>query len=333
MMNGIFKVKHLVNTKSILIFISFSSILSSCDKSEPGKAPQVETGAVTDITATSAKVSGNIISLGEGETDYGHCWDSETNPTLADLATHNHISAKVGIFYSDLMDLIPRKRYYVRAWASTPGHEVFGKVITFVTQPDPVTLDDIDGNNYKTIKIGNQRWMAENLKTTKYYDGTKISQLSGSNCEDPGFCWYNNDEKSYKDIYGALYNWYAVNTSKLCPAGWRVPSTDDIRELLSNIEIGAVGGLKESGTVHWISPNSDGTNETGFTALPGGCSYCNETFYEIQLGGHWWTTSVTQNDPEVARGIALYYDYDNLSWTYNSKEYCKSVRCFKIEKN
>jgi len=146
-------------------------------------------------------------------------------------------------------------------------------------------VTDIDGNVYQTVTIGTQVWMKENLKTTKYNDGTSILNVTDNvawgNLTTPGYCWYNNDETANKNIYGALYNWYTVNTGKLCPSGWHVPTDSEIKTLemylgLTQAEADAVqvyrgtdqgNKLKEAGNLHWSSPSA-GTNLSGFTALP-----------------------------------------------------------------
>lgn len=137
------------------------------------------------------------------------------------------------------------------------------------------SVKDIDGNKYKTIKIGTQIWLSENLKTTTYNDGTAIPLVKNydawAELSTQAYCWYNNDSTN-KEVYGALYNWYAVNTKKLCPEGWHVPSDEEWTELRTYLgDKGNAGlALKESGTSHWKSPNSDASNTTGFTGLPGG---------------------------------------------------------------
>jgi uncharacterized protein (TIGR02145 family) len=138
------------------------------------------------------------------------------------------------------------------------------------------TMRDIDGNVYRTVTIGSQVWMAENLKTTRYNDGTEIplvtEQPAWFHLNAPGYCWYNNDENANRAIYGALYNWYALNTGKLCPPGWHVPSDDEWAVLTAYLGGDAIAGgkMKEGGTTHWLNPNTGATNSSGFTALPAG---------------------------------------------------------------
>jgi uncharacterized protein (TIGR02145 family) len=135
---------------------------------------------------------------------------------------------------------------------------------------------DIDGNTYDTVRIGTQVWMKENLRTTRLNDGTEIQlvpyAVEWELLQTPGYCWYGNHEAFFSlNHYGALYNSYAVNTGKLCPTGWHVPTDADWVELSRYVGWDSGGGkLKEEGTVNWASPNSDATNETGFSALPGG---------------------------------------------------------------
>jgi uncharacterized protein (TIGR02145 family) len=155
---------------------------------------------------------------------------------------------------------------------------------------------DQDGNNYKTIRIGSQIWMGENLRATKFNDGTSIPMVTDKDAwrilSTPAWCWYNNDT-IYENTYGALYNGYAVNTDKLCPNGWHVSTDADwtkLVEILGGKNV-AGGKLKELGTNYWRAPNSGATNESGFTALPGGTRYANGMFVTFNRIGYWWTFS------------------------------------------
>ena len=150
-------------------------------------------------------------------------------------------------------------------------------VITTKTVVTPSnTVTDIDGNVYHTVKIGTQVWMVENLKTTKYNDGTPIPLVTANSSwailTTPGYCFYNNDANVNKATYGAMYNWYIVNTGKLCPAGWHVPIDAEWTTLTNYLgsENAAGGKLKEFGISHWVTPNDGTTNSSGFTALPAG---------------------------------------------------------------
>jgi uncharacterized protein (TIGR02145 family) len=158
-------------------------------------------------------------------------------------------------------------------------------------------VKDIDGNSYNTVVIGTQTWMAENLKVTHLNDGTIISLNVANPFGGTGsalYCWLNNDEGN-KDIYGALYDWYTMNTGKLCPSGWHVPSETEWNTIASFLGSNVAGDkLKEAGTVHWASPNTGATNETGFTALPGGMRVGGEpVLFHGNPGssGYWWGTT------------------------------------------
>jgi uncharacterized protein (TIGR02145 family) len=161
----------------------------------------------------------------------------------------------------------------------------------------PETVTDIDGNLYHTVTICSQLWMVENLKTTRYNDGSLIPLVTDSaewvNSRTPRYCWYNNDT-AYKSTYGALYNWYAVNTGKLAPTDWHIPTYEEWTVLITCLGGDSVAGgkLKETGTSHWHSPNLGATNQTGFTAVPGGYREGGlGSFGFIGFFGCWWNST------------------------------------------
>jgi len=160
----------------------------------------------------------------------------------------------------------------------------------------PEEVLDIDGNIYHTVTIGNQVWLVENFKSTKYNDGTSIPLVTGNtewiNLSTPGYCWYDNDITN-RETYGALYNWYAGQTNKLCPTGWHVPSDSEWTTLTDFLggESTAGGKLKETGTIHWDTPNTGATNESGFTSLPGGFRGAQGVCYNIGYWSQYWTTT------------------------------------------
>jgi uncharacterized protein (TIGR02145 family) len=161
------------------------------------------------------------------------------------------------------------------------------------------TIRDIDGNVYKTVIIGKQVWMAENLKTTKYHNGDTIRtttpvtlDITGESM--PKYHWAYAGEERNVDTYGRLYTWYAATDDRnVCPTGWHVPSDNDWSMLTSYLagESVAGGKLKETGVTHWKSPNTGATNQSGFTALPGGYRYGNGTFFDIGGTGNWWSST------------------------------------------
>jgi uncharacterized protein (TIGR02145 family) len=194
-------------------------------------------------------------------------------------------------------------------------------------------VSDIDGNTYNVVIIGTQVWMAEALKTTKYNDGTPIPLVTDNtawtNLTTPGYCWYNNDSATYAPTYGALYNWYTVNTGNLCPTGWHVPFDYEWTILITYLggEDIAGGKLKEAGTTHWLSPNTGATNESGFTALPNGYrSAVSGDFRSIgETGGG---RSATDNEDAVGTGWGMYY-LDTKVYHEGYKGLGGAVRCVK----
>jgi len=194
------------------------------------------------------------------------------------------------------------------------------------------TVKDIDGNIYKTVTNGNYVWMAENLKATKYNDGTNISLVTDDEQwqkYEPAYCWYDNKEAENKNKYGALYNWYAVNTKKLCPIGWRVPSKEDLVSLITFTPRDTLTGgkLKETGFVNWKIPNKGATNETGFTALSGGVRNYNGNFGLVGEQGVWWTSS-EEND-FIGFVWILTYNDSRVQPGWPSKRDGFSVRCIR----
>jgi uncharacterized protein (TIGR02145 family) len=197
-------------------------------------------------------------------------------------------------------------------------------------------MTDQDGNVYKTVTIGTQTWMAENLRTTKYNDGTAIPNVTVNNewaaLTTGAYCNYKNTTGiDTIATYGRLYNWYAVNTGKLAPIGWHVPTDAEWTTLttyLGGTSVpGAGGKLKETGTTHWISPNTGTTNETGFTALPAGGRDTDGTFSSIGDAGHWW--SATESDASHAWHRGMFYVDGGVNSYGYFKEVGFSVRCVR----
>jgi len=209
---------------------------------------------------------------------------------------------------------------------------VYGSVRYFTTSCQPVA--DIDGNLYNFVEIGTQTWMKEDLRTTKLNDGTQISLVSDISYSDelitPGYCWYENNLSFSKDKYGALYTRYAINSGKLCPIGWHVP-TDEEWTILTNYLYGeafAGSHLKEEDYTHWIFPNTEATNESGFTALPGGMLFHDRSFGNIRFVGYWWSSTEATDLSNTIREMT--YNSSNIIKTYSYWSLCGfSVRCLK----
>jgi uncharacterized protein (TIGR02145 family) len=196
------------------------------------------------------------------------------------------------------------------------------------------TVTDIDGNTYRTVVIGNQVWMAENLKTTTYNDGMPITleedNTTWSNLTTGAYCWYDNDEATYNDIYGALYNWYAVETGNLCPDGWHVPTNAEwtaLEDYLTNNGHDGTEGTALKTTSGWNNVGN-GTDDYDFTALPGG--YRNNdhgSFLSIGYYGHWWSS--TEYSSMKAWNRMLSFNNGYVYRLDDDKKYGFSVRCIK----
>ncbi len=234
----------------------------------------VSTTAISSIMATVATSGGNVTSDGGATvTSRGVCWSTIANPTTAASKTTD--GTGVGIFTSNLTGLTENTTYYVRAYSTNTYGTSYGNEVTFTTASAAGTVTDIEGNVYKTINIGTQIWMAENLKTTKYSNGDPIPNVTDgywTSLTTGAYCWYNNDA-AIKAIYGGLYNWYAVADSRnIAPTGWHVPTDAEWTTLTTFLGGDAIAGgkLKETGATHWLNENVGATNESGFTDLPGG---------------------------------------------------------------
>ena len=197
------------------------------------------------------------------------------------------------------------------------------------------TVKDIDGNVYKTITISSQVWMAENLKTTKYQNGDLIGTttpvtLDIENDSIPKFQWANGGNENNVATYGRLYTWYTVSDNRnICPTGWHVPSDTEWTTLTTypGGERVAGGKLKETGTTHWLSPNTGATNESGFTALPGGYRGYNGSFALVGKDGYWWSS--TESSIYLAYYRSMYNNTNFVSRNDTDKQNGYSVRCLR----
>lgn len=247
--------------------------------------------------------------------------------TPPDAIGHVYISAS-----AQLSGLTPGTVYHYKITATNDHGYVQTDDATFKTY-NADAIYDYEGNYYNTVHIGNQFWMAENLKSGRLNDGAEMSYVNvnniWSNLSNPGYCWPDNDEVSYKNSYGALYNWFSVNTSKLCPEGWHVPTVTEWNQLGSFLGGDSVAGnkIRESGTIHWSAPNSESTNESGFTALPAGFRYIDGSFMPPGESGYWWSSSEFSSAEAYRFGTTKVIT--GLFNHYRLKTYGYSVRCLK----
>ncbi len=313
--------------------------------------PTVNTSQITNITQTSATSGGNVSNDGGATvTTRGVCWDITPNPTISDNFTTD--GGGTGSYTSSLSGLTQNTTYYVRAYATNSAGTNYGNQINFETIAGnncPPSINDIDGNTYNTVQIGTQCWMAENLKTTTYQNGAPIPNVtddnSWANLTTGAYVWYSN-AIVFKNMYGALYNWYAVSDPNgLCPTGWHVPTHNEWTDLTNSI--GGSGSpygseLKSCRQVNspqpWPCNTSDhprwneydvnhGTDDHGFSGLPGGARHNEGPFPPVGEGAFWWSS--TQQSTGYAWGRNLFYSQGDMSVTYFKYQFGESVRCLK----
>jgi uncharacterized protein (TIGR02145 family) len=197
------------------------------------------------------------------------------------------------------------------------------------------------GNNNATVMIGNQEWSTKNLNVSKYRNGDIIPQVTDptawANLTTGAWCYYNNDPAN-GPIYGKLYNWYAVNDPRgLAPQGYHIPTDAEWSSIINFIDPNSNGGttipnqaggaMKESGTVHWTSPNTNANNTSGFTGLPGGSRGTNGNFSSIGNQGFWWSSSESNTTQSFTR--LLQYNNGVAYQGFSNKFYGYSVRCIR----
>jgi len=271
--------------------------------------PILNTTEISFITDTCAVSGGEILSDGgESISAKGVCWSTAQNPTIDDNKTTD--GTGTGEFTSFLAGLSAETWYYVRAYATNAVGTAYGEEVSFITDKPDITgqtgtVTDVDGNTYAWIGIGKQAWMIQNLEVTHYNNGEEIPEVTGYEMiglATGAYCHYSNDS-SIAATYGKIYNYYSLTDSrKLCPDGWHIPDNTEWDELIDHLGgINTAGGkLKETGTGHWNVPNTGATNESGFTALPGGIMDLTGDFFELGNQGAWWSYDKI--------GYVLYYE-------------------------
>jgi len=297
--------------------------------------PIVTTATVVNITSTSAQSGGEVTNDGNSAvTARGVCWGTSPGPTLTD--SHTQDGDGTGQFTSYLAGLTPNTSYYVRSYATNSLGTAYGNEIDFTTGNNQIPCPGIptityEGQVYNTIQIGDQCWLKENLNVGTRINGNLV-QTDNSNIEK--YC-YDNLESNC-GIYGGLYMWdelmqYSTQegATGICPTGWHIPTDEEfttLSDLLGGLEV-AGGKMKESGTIHWSSPNTGASNESGFTGLPGGSHDNDGNFYSLGTDGFFWTS--TQSNSTASWERALNYEDEAVFSYSNSKVYGFSVRCLK----
>ena len=300
-----------------------------------GPEMTVTTYEASYVLPFGATCGGEVSSSGGGDkvTERGVCFSTDPDPTIDDVTVPSGSGS--GTFTCLLSGLLDNTTYYVRAYANKTKKGVitttYGEELSFTTSEAIYgTVTDIDGNTYTTIEIGTQVWMIENLKTTKYRDGTLIPNVTDAadwaDLSTGAYCDYDNDPDN-SDTYGRLYNGYAVDDSRnIAPEGWHVATGDDVQTLIhyvsgtNPIMNGTGARLKEVGTDHWQSPNTYADNSSAFTALPGGFRMVLPTAFEyLETQGRWWTS-----DPSGEGNLKYYwmgYNHDRFMGSFSGDSY------------
>jgi uncharacterized protein (TIGR02145 family) len=257
-------------------------------------------------------------------------------PTTSDSKTTD--GTGTGSFPSKITGISANITYYVRAYAVNSAGTAYGNeqsFISLINVPGP-SLTDVEGNSYRSVKIGTQIWMAENLKTTKYRNGDLIGSTTPATLDiesevNPKYQWAYEGNESNAAIYGILYTWYAIMDNRgVCPAGWHIPTiaeTATLSAFLGGWEV-AGGKMKETGTIHWQIPNAGATSESGFDALPGGNRSMYGYFMSLGVLGYFWSSDEAYQDDAWNRYMS------NLGGmlggnNYSYKKDGLSVRCIK----
>lgn len=335
------------NWRTVAVFVVMSVLTVACHKDDlpipvvppvPPPAPVVYVKPVvsikeaTDVKITSATISAKVVP-NEKDTEISFEYKDEGNFEMKTLPQTFSGKDSVSVKF-EFSDLKANTKYSFRVRSKNIAGEVVSDVKQFWTN----AVMDIDGNYYHSVTIGTQTWTVENLKTEHYNDGSAIANVTDNATwaalNTPAYCYYDNDLKN-KAIYGALYNWHVVNTGKLAPAGWHVPSDPEWTTLkaylgtLSDVTDRSGIKMREVGFSHWIESDIMGTNESGFTALPGGARD-NETglYGDIMTTANFWSTTNFGNVGAYGKRIS-YYNYHLSNYGINSVKAGVSIRCIK----
>lgn len=331
---------------SILIFSVI--LLPSCKKET---IADLTTTEILYISPTTA-ISGGYINNGGGSSvsSRGVCWNTHINPTVANNKTTD--GTGTGTFVSSITRLIPSTAYYLRSYAINSVGISYGNEITFFTPDASVT--DIDTNFYAAVNIGNQYWMKENLKTTRYRNGDLIGTTSPAAFDmagesTPKYQWPYNGNEDNVVLYGRLYTWHAVTDNRnICPTGWHLPTDTEwitLTDHLTNNGNGFGGsgsdiaksmaapyGWDYSYTPGTIGNDPISNNASGFSALPGGDRDYSGGFHGIGNTAYWWISTEYDKNDAWYRNIDSGNGSSEVNMNYVSKHYAFSVRCVKDDK-
>ena len=331
------------------------------------QTPIVITNEVSNITHNSATVEGSVIfDGGRTITARGVCWSITQNPTIND--SHTTDGSGMGYFTSEITNLSPITRVYVRAYATNSAGTAYGNQLYFTTAgaydaqpcPDAATVTDYDNNVYNTVQIGNQCWMKESLRTTHYANGTSIALGGTSTSSTTAYCYYPGNHQYSVSAFGYLYNWKAVmgdsssssanpsGVQGICPTGWHVPSDAEWTQLMDYVSSQSqylCGGdstyIAKALASEWewysvnntytcaVGNNLSNNNETGFSAFPAGYYYPGTGYDDYKSKAIFWSTTEHPYQGSLCYCRCLTWVYAHVIRTYDNKSYGYSVRCLR----
>jgi uncharacterized protein (TIGR02145 family) len=298
---------YAVNNKGV---VGYGKVIEFKTKGKP----IIHLSEALNVFPTAAIFRGFLIENGGAEIlNKGFVWNVFANPTIDNCAGSVYSRIGTESFIDTIVGLLPLKIYHVRAFAENDYGVNYSGQIQLKTDK----LSDIEGNIYQIVKIGDQVWMAENLKTTKFNDGSSVDLIIDASdwitATKPAYSWYDNDSVFNKDLFGALYNYYTVDTSvngnrNLCPLGWRMPEFVDFENLEKYLSGNGYGfGIEQlaiaktlASEYGWQAYDEIGTpgfqqnenNSSGFSALPGGRrSFDDGIFSTKSVKGYWWSVT------------------------------------------
>lgn len=314
----------------------------------PATIPVLNTAEPTNITSVTITACGRLLNTGgEDITDLGVCWSTSVDPNVNDSKMSNNVDT--GSFISAISGLTPETTYYLRAYATNELGTGYGNEISFKTTSAGTAVTDIDGNVYSSVIIGDQIWMKQNLKSTRYSNGDLIGTTTTANKDilnesTPKYQWaYNADERNIP-LYGRLYTWFAVSDERnICPTGWHVASHAEWLSLMDYLGTNGYGFggsptdlaksiADNSGWITSDTPGSPGNdqatnNNSGFSGLPGGARGGRDSFGSAGEGAYWW--SATDGTDLAWDGCYIWHSYVRLYNGNRGKYQGLSIRCLK----
>jgi uncharacterized protein (TIGR02145 family) len=311
----------------------------------PASIPVLNTADPTNITSVTITTGGRILTTGGSDiTDCGVCWSTSNSPDINDDRLTNIVDT--GNFICPVTGLTPERAYYLRTYATNELGTGYGNEISFKTTSALSSVQDIDGNVYNSITIGDKTWMQQNLKTTRYSNGDLIGTTTPASKDilneiSPSYQWAYQGEEKYVPLYGRLYTWYVASDERnLCPTGWHIATHEEWLSLFDYLiknGYGSEGDLAKSiaSNTGWISSNTPGTpgmdlsanNSSGFSGIPAGARAGRDSFQFAGSGSYWW--SYTDTGELAWDGCYIWHGYGRIYYGERAKYQGLSVRCVK----